>query len=82
MSDAQARAAHAKRLAEDPLLAEALANIRQAALDSFEATILEDDERRKVAWITVKVVGRIQAELQSVIDNGAIAARRIQGPLR
>ncbi len=82
MSDATARAAHAKRLMEDPLLVEALENIRSAAVKAWEATSTSQAEAREFAWLTVKVVGRIEAELQSVIDNGAIAASRVQAPVR
>lgn len=82
MTDATARAAAAQRIADDPLLVEALANIKRAALQSFEATGIDDDRRRMVAWVTVKVVSRIEAELQSIIDEGKIAAARIQAPLR
>jgi hypothetical protein len=37
VSDAAANAAHAKRLLEDPMLIEALANIRAAAIKAWEA---------------------------------------------
>lgn len=82
MSDAQARAAHAQRLMDDPVLIEALANIRAAAISAWERTSLDKQHEREIAWLTVKVVARIEAELQSIIDNGKIAANRIQAPLR
>lgn len=82
MSDAAARAGAAKRLIDDPLLIEALANIRKAAIGAWEATSTEQAAAREFAWLTVKVVNRIEAELQAVIDNGAIAAARIQAPVR
>jgi hypothetical protein len=79
---AEARAAAAKRLAEDPMLIEALANIRQAAIKTWESTPVAADREREFAWLTVKVVNRIEAELQSIIANGLIAARRVQAPVR
>ena len=82
MSDAAVRAAHAKRLMDDPMLIEALANIRLAAIKAWESTKTDQNEAREFAWITVKVVGRIEAELQSIIDNGVIAAARVQAPVR
>ena len=82
VSDAAARAAQAKRLMEDPLLVEALANIRAGAIAAWESTKTDQADAREVAWLTVKVVGRIEAELQSIIDNGAIAAMRVQAPVR
>lgn len=82
MSTVEARAAHAKRLAEDPLLVEALANIRHTAIKAWEGTNIADREARDFAWLTVKVVNRIEAELQSIIDDGKIAAARVQNPVR
>lgn len=82
MSDAAARAAQAKRLMEDPMLVEALANIRLAAIKAWEATKIDQSEAREFAWLTVKVVGRIEGELQNIIDNGAITAARVQVPVR
>lgn len=82
MSNAAARASQAQRLMDDPLLVEALGNIRSAAIKAWEGTPVADQQSREIAWLTVKVVGRIEAELQSIIDNGAIAARRVQAPLR
>lgn len=82
MSEAATRAAAAERLANDPLLVEALANIRHAAINAWQATPIAQQQEREIAWLTVKVVNRIEAELQSIIDNGKIAAARIQAPLR
>jgi hypothetical protein len=78
----EARAANAKRLLDDPLLTEALANIRHAAIKAWESTATDQEKQREFAWLTVKVVNRIEAELQSVIDNGLIAAARVQAPVR
>ncbi len=82
MSEAVARAEHARRLADDPMLVEALANIRLAAMKAWEATPIADVQAREFAWLTVKVVNRIEAELQSIIDNGLLAAARVQTPVR
>jgi hypothetical protein len=90
MSNAEARASQAQRLMDDPLLIEALGNIRAAAIQAWEATPVQDangsvegpNRQREIAWLTVKVVRRIEAELQSIIDNGKIAAARVQNPLR
>lgn len=82
MSDSIARAEHAKRLADDPMMVEALGNIRGAAIRAWEQTPLADQQAREVAWLTVKIVNRIEAELQSIIDGGKIAAARVQSPVR
>lgn len=67
---------------DDPMLMEALANIRHAAIKAWESTGTAGSQEREFAWLTVKVVNRIEAELQSIIDDGAIAAHRVQAPLR
>ncbi len=82
MTDITARAAQAKRLAEEPLLVEALANIRHAAIKAWENTATDNASAREFAWLTVKVVNRIEAELESIIDSGKIAAARVQNPVR
>lgn len=80
--DKGARASHAKRLMDDPILVEALANIRHAAITAWEATNTAQTDQREFAWLTVKVVNRIEAELQSIMDDGLIAAKRVQNPVR
>jgi hypothetical protein len=80
--DAEVRAAHARRLMDDPLLMEAFANVRTAAIKTWEGTSVADTQSREVAWLTVKVVGRLEAEFQDIINNGLIAARRLQAPIR
>jgi hypothetical protein len=82
MSDKAARAAHAKRLMDDPMLIEALGNIKAGAIRAWEQTSIDKQQEREFAWLTVKVVNRIEAELQSIIDDGMIAAVRLQAPVR
>ena len=82
MSDVEARAAAARRLLEDPLLTEALGNIRGAAIKAWESTSIGSQQEREVAWLTVKVVNRIEAELENIITDGMIAAKRVQNPIR
>lgn len=80
--DAEAKAEHAKRLLEDPVLCEAFDDVRAAAIEVWTQTKADDQSAREVAWLTVKVLDRIRAELGSMVDSGKIAARRVQAPLR
>jgi hypothetical protein len=82
MSDAAIRASAAKRLADDPILVEAFENIRKAAIQVWQSTAADNVAGRETAWLTVKVVNRIEAELQSIIDGGLIAASRVAAPVR
>lgn len=82
MSDAESRAAHARMLLDDPMLAEAFETVRQGAVNAWIATGTQDQQAREVAWLTVKVVDRVRGVLQSAVDDGVIAATRAQAPLR
>lgn len=76
------RAAHAKQLIEDELLQEIFTDIRDAAIKSWISTNTDGADKREIAWLTVKILDRIQTELQTMVDSGHIAASRIQAPLR
>lgn len=80
--DAEARAEHAKRLMDDPVLSDAFDAIRSTAVDLWARTKADAVQEREMAWLTVKVIDRVRGELQSVMDNGKIAAARVQNPLR
>lgn len=82
MSDVEARASHAKRLLDDPVLQDALKKVRDEALKAWEITAARDTEGREWAWLTVKNVDRINAALQGMVDDGKIAAARVQAPRR
>jgi len=82
MSSTEARAEQAKRLLEDPMFKEAFESIRQEAITAWQQTSARDTEAREIAWLTVKVLGRIEGALQSAVDSGRIAAARVQAPLR
>jgi hypothetical protein len=82
LSDVEIRATHAQQLLDDPLLAEVFSGIRQAAVDAWVGTASGNTEARELAWVTVKVIDRIKAEFESMVENGLIAASRIQAPLR
>lgn len=82
MSDVSARAAAAERLINDPVLQEAFKNVRDAAVETWIGTGVAQTEQREFAWLTVKVIGRIEAELQTIINDGKLAAKRVQNPVR
>lgn len=78
MTDAAARAEHAKRLLDDPILGEAFAEIRAELLHDWENTPDNATERREGTWRTLKAIDRLQGKLRSIVDNGKIAAARAQ----
>lgn len=82
MSDAETRAAQAKRLLDDPILQEAFANVRNGAIEVWTRTKADAQQEREIAWLTVKVIDRITSEFEAIVTNGKIAAARVQNPLR
>lgn len=78
--DPTARAEHAKRLLEDPLLVEALDQIEKTAIEAWKATAIAQTEDRERVWHSLKAAERIRAYLQSVVDTGQLAARRAMAP--
>jgi hypothetical protein len=58
---------------------EAFESVRAAATQAWQQTAIADVQARETAWLTVKIINRIETELQSIIDNGAIAE---QAPVR
>lgn len=81
--DKEARAANASALKENPLLAEILEGIEQAAIDSWVATAAQDGQQaREFSWMLYKAAQRIRTEVQSAIDDQRISASRLTAPLR
>lgn len=83
MSDIEARAANARALKENPLLAEILDGIEQAAVDAWVGTPAQDGQQaREFAWMLYKAAGRFRVEIDSAIDAERISASRLTAPLR
>ena len=76
MTDDTARAEHAKRLMDDPLLIEVLDSIEAAAVKAWASTSMEAVEHREMAYQSLKASRRVRDTLQGVVDNGLIAANR------
>lgn len=83
MSDIEARARNAAALKDNPLLQEVIAEVRAQAVQAWLSTPAQDGERaRELAWVTHKVVDRIEAVIQGAIDDQRVAAARVTAPLR
>jgi hypothetical protein len=76
MTDETARAEHAKRLLDDPLLTEILDEVEKAAVTAWLSTGVNMEPEREFAYHAAKAVARIRQTLKGVIDNGLIAATR------
>lgn len=83
MSDVEARAANARALKENPLLAEIIEQVKSEAVQAWLSTAAQEGQQaREFAWMLHKAVGRIEGVIQGAIDDGVIAAKRVTAPLR
>ena len=78
MTDKERRAAEARRLLDEPLLKEALAQIEQAAYRGLLAAkpTPEGDDERRVAALRINIIHELRAELHAVIVAGQQARAR------
>jgi len=80
MSDATARADHAKRLLEDALLTEVFNSVEAAAINVWRTTSVTQTTEREIAWQSLKAVERVRNVLSGIVENGLIEARRAVQP--
>lgn len=81
MSDAEARAAHAKQLLADPLLNEVFDEVEKAATAAWLSTGVGMEKEREFAFHAAKAVQRVRDALKGVVDGGLVAATRAVRPL-
>ena len=76
MTDVASRAAAAKRLLDDEVLAEALEDIRAEFMQSWRNTADENTDARENVWRMMKALDRITAKLESYVADGRFAELR------
>ncbi len=81
MSDAVARAEHAKRLMGDPMLLEAFASVVSEAMNDWANTPPSAVETREGLWRVVQTVHRVKNTLTNHIISGQKAADQITSPV-
>ena len=72
------RAAKAKALIEDEMLAGAFTELEAALTTAWKQSEPRDNDGRERAWQAVTLVSRIKAALHSVMIDGQIAARELR----
>lgn len=68
----------AQHLIDDPTLAAAFASVRQAIVDSWEATPIRDLDGAHELKLMLKLLGDVRANLEQAIADGKIAAAELQ----
>jgi hypothetical protein len=67
----------AKELLENPIMAEAFAELERRYMEAWRQSKPADQEERERLWLAVGILAEIQRHLRVVIDNGVIANRDI-----
>jgi hypothetical protein len=67
------RAARAKALLDDDLLAGAFKTLEQSYIDAWRATAVVQSDARERLWQGVQIVGLVRDQLGHVVSNGKIA---------
>ena len=68
-----ARGHAAKRLMEDPLWAEAFADIEKQLFDKFKGPGLAEDDMMRL-WLSAQMLGRIKSWFEARIGDGKVTA--------
>lgn len=75
MTDEEAarRGEEARQLLEHPLLAEAFQTIRNEVIEKWQSSPARDVEGREKLWLTLRLLNRLEGQLQSVVETGKVA---------
>lgn len=71
------RAARAKALLDDSLIAEAFTDLEAAYITAWRMSDPRDNDGRERLWIALQIVGKVRTHLQAVIADGTIAAAEL-----
>jgi hypothetical protein len=71
------RGREAQALLDNPMLAEAMATMRQATIDQWKETDLRDQQGQLLLLQLAKVTDRFEGLLRGIVDTGKLAQRRI-----
>lgn len=67
------RGEQAERLLSDPLLVEAFATIEQELTRQWQDSPARDTQARETLWLSLKLLHRLQGQLQVVVETGQVA---------
>ena len=72
------RAARAKALIEDDLLAPAFRDLEAAYLAAWRASHVNDAATREKLFLAVNIIGKVKEHLQTIIANGKVAEAQLK----
>jgi hypothetical protein len=76
--ESRTRAAHAKALLDDELLAGGFAALEARYIEAWRLTAPHDERAREKLYIAVNVIGKLKEHLGSIIANGKIADAELE----
>jgi hypothetical protein len=78
LSQATAKAARARNLLEDELLAEAFSGLEASYTAAWRATTIEDVSAREKLFLAINIVGKVRDHLTAIVTNGKLAAAELK----
>lgn len=72
------KAERAKQLLADPLLKEALQNIREGLVRKAEASAFDDIDAHHQVVLSLQILKQVSVELQKYISEGVVVAHRVK----
>lgn len=67
------RGEEARQLLEHPLLADAFDAIEADVMRQWQDSPARDVDGREKLWLTLKLLGRVKGQLESVVETGKVA---------
>lgn len=67
------RGAEAERLLQHPLIVEAFEKIEREVIERWKSSPSADEAGREKLWLSLKLLHRVRAHLQSVVQSGKLA---------
>lgn len=72
------RAARAKELLEDEIMASAFKGLEEAYTSAWRATTIDDVSGREKLFLAINVVGKVRDHITAIISNGSVAEAELK----
>ena len=68
----------AKQLLDNPLLKEALDELKKLYAESLFNTGAKETETREKLWLAYNIVGKVEQHIQEISDTGKLAKKQLE----
>jgi len=76
-TEEMARSSNAKRVLEEPLIAESFDTLELEYFNAWKASSPDDKDARERLWMAAMIIGKVRSNLQSIINSGKIAQAEV-----